>query len=204
MEFGKVYYVGADYKDFKRTPGPVNMIIDIVLLDKTQNALKPVLYQLKSNSFIDKNDLIAIKQNFLSLQRDDAFQIIGEVSSVDKKNKRIYLSEQNTVTYTHLIMVSGNKQAIFGSTHDSEFFAGLQALVDALRLRTTASSALSENQRRGKAPKKGKSTQISLADERSDPEKDIEKIAHPTLSQEQNNQASPDLSNNKRLYEVQV
>lgn len=206
MEFGKVFYVGADYKDFKRTSSPVNMIIDIILLDKTQNALQPMLYQLKSDSFIDKNDLLAIKQNFMSLQqRDDAFFVVGEVLSVDKKNKRVYLTDQNTVTYTHLIVISGNKQTFFGSTQDAEFFAGLQTLVDALRLRSTASCALSENQRRTKVPKQVKSPQVSHVDELSDPEKDIEKIAQPTLAQEQGNQSNQDLStSNKRLYEVQV
>ena len=123
MEFEKAVIIGVSPQNYQNTISSKHMVAEVVLIDKSQSALRPLLYQLKKNSLSETSVDKAIQDGGLVSVDRDAFMMVGEVLSIDKKKKMIHLSNQNTVSYKHLIVAN-----------DEEFSHAIHALIDALKV----------------------------------------------------------------------
>ncbi len=121
--------VQAGYNDLQQSLQNQHVQIDIAILDYTNDKAQPTLYELHVEGLADEDNLKQIKENF-SFVHNDAFTLIGDVDSHNKAQKFIKLENGNTLSYKHMISVTGNKPSII----IRELSAGLTTLVDALRL----------------------------------------------------------------------
>lgn len=121
MEYSRAVIIGVHHTEAPHQPQ--FLIADIILIDQTNQALKPSLYQLQGKSEA-LDSLIELPKG--------SFILLGEVLKIDKKKKLVYLSNQSTVQYKHLIIVC--KTSI--QQNDEAFL--LKTLLDALKLQQKA------------------------------------------------------------------
>lgn len=138
--FKPAVIIGVNFKDLQGSQ-PANQFLfaEVVLIDKTTEGLQPLLFQLKKEAVLGNNDLTTFNKDMISVQ-DDAFMMVGQVETIDKKKKLIRLSNGNTVSYNHLIVASGSKHNSLPADQCKEFVDGLQALIDGLRLKKIPNS----------------------------------------------------------------
>ena len=118
--------IGVGLTDHKLPTSPQHFFAEVVLMDKTNEAVTPLLYQLKKEALYGNDDLATLPRDVVTMQ-SDAFMMIGEVVEIDKKKKMITLSNNNTVSYNHLIVAVGSKSQFSDSDHNKDFrwFTGL-------------------------------------------------------------------------------
>ena len=119
MELDKIYAVGPQRKDARDVPE--HIFADVVLMHRFSNGSQPVLYQLKTE-FISA-DIESLKYG-VDHFTTGSFKFVGSVKLIDKKKKVIYLNDNSTVTYRHLIVASGIKHDVIGN---SEFTTALNS-----------------------------------------------------------------------------
>lgn len=204
MEFGqRSFIVGVNLENVgKNPPSPKHVFADIILIDKTQDSLKPLLYQIKKDALVDSDDFMTLKRNgYFSIDRN-AFMMIGSVISIDKKKKMIYLNNEDTVSYNHLILASGIHPPPFGCAKDEEFVAGLHALLEALKIRKNLPECLLSPEIHELTEKFRLPIKLSLVED-GEMQGNITKIIQPKIGSK-----TPDDPNaignisDRRLYEV--
>jgi hypothetical protein len=206
MEFRQgSFIVGVNLENvMKNPPSPKHIFADILLIDKTQDTLKPLLYQIKKDALLETDDFTTLKRNgYFSIDRN-AFMMIGTVVEIDKKNKMIHLCSEDTVSYNHLILASGIHPPPFGCVKDEEFVAGLHALLEALKVRKNLPEYLLSPEIHELTAKFRLPIKLSIAED-ADIQSIITKIIQPKIATK-----TPDdpntISNisDKRLYEVVI
>jgi hypothetical protein len=199
MDLSKAFNISADYKE-RRTP-PLweqRIFTEVVFIDKTQASAPSTLYQLKEN-VLSLNEAIGWKTGS-SFFPKEAFMPLGEVVFIDKKKKEILLSNKNIVAYNYLVVAAGNRPDF--SVHEDEFIAGLQALIDALRMKPKIPSSFAPflNQISKHQPK---SSDNNKSDQPQS--NDIDKIVHPYISSSGARSIAFELNSiNRRLFEVHL
>lgn len=199
MDLSKAFIIGVDFKDQKTGPQwEQRFFAEIILIDKTHSSLTPLVYQLKDTAIPFHEHLPYFKKGLPSPSRD-AFVFLGDVLIVDKKKKEIHLKSNNIVAYNYLIIATGTKPTVYGATQEEEFTAGLQTLLDAIRVKEKIPSAFVSQ-----VMNSAKLTQIFCSEPSSIlAKKELEKIIHPFLNSA--NSPRVDLATiNKRLYQVQI
>ena len=126
--------IGVNIRDIENPLSAKHLFVDVVLIDKSHEILHPLLYQLKNDALRANQDLEQLRRNgYVSLDHN-SFAMVGEVLGIDKKKKQIYLKNNDTVSYKHLILATGLKQTHMGSVHDEELSVGFHTLSEALRI----------------------------------------------------------------------
>lgn len=201
MDLSKAFIIGVDYKDAERPlQWEQHLYAEIVLIDKTSSSTNPLLYQLKDTAIPLTDHFSFFNKGLLASPRD-AFVFLGDVNIIDKKKKAIYLNNKNVITYNYLIIAAGTKPTLLGIMGEDEFAAGLQTLIEAIRVKQKISlcsslktSLISWTQR---------PHFVSCGSSELLHPKDFEKIVHAAINLEENN--PPTLpSTGKRLYQVQI
>lgn len=131
MDNIRTFFVGVGYKHHDDNPTSTHHFAEIVVITSSNQALKPLLYLLHKDASVSFDLSEAPKEIPIN---NDAFTMAGEVVSIDKKKKIIYLSNQHTVTYNYLILATGTEH-VFINTNSEEFAHGLQILIHALRIK---------------------------------------------------------------------
>jgi NADH dehydrogenase FAD-containing subunit len=205
MEFGqRAFIVGANLENVGKTPPPPRHIFaDIILIDKTQDSVNPSLYQIRKDTINENDDYLALKRNgYFSIDRN-AFMITGTVVLIDKKKKIITLSNENTVSYNHLILANGIHPPPDGCVHDEEFVAGLHALLEALRVRKNLPEYLRSPEINELTKKYRLPIKLSLVDEGTTLSQ-IEKVVQPKMSAKapESPNSIPNINDRKRFEVV--
>ena len=166
---------------------------EIVLLDRSNEQMRPVLYQFR-NDRIQKNASEGIEKN--------AFILLGEVDTINRQKKEIYLSNYRTVTYKYLVAASGLRQTSLGDLHDEELSAGVLALWEALRVRDNSFPPIaSSNQSEKKSP----SLPQVVSQQHTESAEHVQKVATPqAFGQPSEAHSSSFSSSEKRVYELQL
>lgn len=203
MELGKPSITSVSFKDFKPLGGAMHTYVEIALLDKTQPSGMQ-FYEVKHNVLCLKTDFSSIHEAVHL--NNDAFAYLGEVVSFDKGNKQAFLVDKTTVTYGHLVIISGPKGSVSSTLHSEEFSAGLQALIDALRVRSKIPDAFPKTIRQAHFKLNTQLTPCSFFDytvKYGAPE--IDRVVHPYLTTTKPDITTNDLNTtHRRLYEVQI
>lgn len=198
MDLSKTFSIGTDYKDRRSNPNwETHTFSEIVFIDKTHQGAAATLYQLKNPTHAINHQTLW-ESNLPNLS-EEAFVLIGEIASIDRKNKKIFLANQNSVAYNYLIVSSGTKQML--SIRAEEFTAGLQALIDALRVKPKipASFAAYLNPLNPAALEHSRSSATSKSDN-----SDIKDVVQPQIASANEPKNFELNSINKRLFEVQI
>lgn len=186
--------VNLSVKGLDNKPVPEDLYVEIVLIDKSNELMRPVLYQFRSDLYYHnhRNHSDAIDKN--------SFVLLGEVDTIDKKKKQVYLTNYRTITYRYLITASGLQQTSFGDVHDADLSAGVVALWEALRVRSNCFPPLTtEYQFDDPAPSLPPVTKKNQEIEENMNKIDMSK-AIASSNTKQASLSSPE----KRLYELQL
>lgn len=197
MEPIKSFNIGTNYKE-RQTPlsWEVRQFAEVVFVDKTHESAAPTLYQLKEHT-INLEELAQWKTNAAFFPKE-SFLMIGEITSIDKKRKQIFLTNQNVVGYRYLVIASGSNPVV--TVYGDEFTAGINALIDALRLKAKIPSSFANP---AKIAEKAVSPSQEMAAETD--EEQLDKIVQPSIHSATAPAQGLELNSiNKRLYEVQL
>jgi NADH:ubiquinone reductase (H+-translocating) len=110
----------------------------IVLIDRSNHHLfQPLLYQV-ATSVLTPGQIGSPIRSVLRKQ-SNATVILGEVTSVDRAKKAVYVSnglrENVPVAYDYLILATGVTHSYFGHDEFAPFAPGLKSLADAVAIR---------------------------------------------------------------------
>jgi NADH dehydrogenase FAD-containing subunit len=187
--------IGIDFKDIRENQIKQHISADVVVIDRTTSDVHPMLYMLKNARDLDENDREAIKSGCLIIDRD-AFIQVGEVLMVDKRKKHIILVNQNTLSYKRLIIASGTQNTLISY----EFLAGIQTLIDAIRVRKKIPSSFA------KTHKEENKKNSRVKKTKSEPSPKVDSVSNsnikPTSTDSYRNLNLA--GTHKRLYEVQI
>ncbi len=138
MLFPKTHRVGLNCNQgLPMQPQFINTKVGII--DKRNPQTKPQVFVISPESMMDTEHLQSLKANFLSGFRNGTFLPMGSLQSIDRQKKLIKLDEKQ-VSYQYLIVITNVKNH---QNRDDveELFTGLNALIDALRIKKNNSFA---------------------------------------------------------------
>lgn len=195
--------IGVTLRDLEKPVSGTHLLVDVVFIDKSNEILNPLLYQLRGEAMRTDQDLEQFKRNGYVSLGNNAFAMIGEVMTIDKKKKQIHLKSQDTVTYKHLITATGLSPNQMGSVHDQEMTAGFHTLSEALRINKNTEQLRSgtslEHQRFG-VRRQHELTQQKISGDTS-----IQDLIKTLASYDSSKSLEMTLAGtHRRLYEVQL
>ncbi|OGN63031.1 MAG: pyridine nucleotide-disulfide oxidoreductase [Chlamydiae bacterium RIFCSPHIGHO2_12_FULL_49_11] len=108
--------------------------MDIVLIDKKNHHLfQPLLYQAATATLSPRDISIALREVFA--KQKNTTVIMGEVTQIDKKKKKVLLGNGDRFTYDYLAVGIGAKHSYFGHDEWEPFAPGIKTITDALKIR---------------------------------------------------------------------
>ena len=203
----KTYQISTDYKDRRNAPNwESRQFAEVVFIDKTHLGPNPLVYQLKDTYSSLESILNACKFHPASFTKE-AFVLLGESVSIEKKSKQILLTNNNIVNYSHLVIVSGKKPLL--SFEDEELVVALQALGDAMRVKPKIPDSFANPAQRSSPfnpsffHPNGLSVHEKSSSANEHAKQNIEKLVHPFIASA-NPQDNTFELNTQRFYEVQI
>ncbi|GAB4235769.1 MAG: hypothetical protein Tsb0021_15380 [Chlamydiales bacterium] len=154
MEIHRSIIIGVGIPPHEDLLSSIFIKAEVVLMARNQG-MQPLLYQLEQTNLRDQ---IASAGGHRTTVDHRGMVMIGQVSFIDKQKKHILIQDLNnpyhttTVQYEHLIIASQGKSEREIS-HQQELTLGLQALVEALKIRHHLPSSLQQTETPNKDPK---------------------------------------------------
>jgi NADH:ubiquinone reductase (H+-translocating) len=130
----RVVIVGAGFGGLAAAKALGKTAVEIILVDRTNHHLfQPLLYQVATSVLTPSQ--IATPVRGILRKQENTMVILGEVTGVDKDQKRIFVSDadrQNVpISYDYLILATGSTHSYFGHNEFEQFAPGLKSLADA-------------------------------------------------------------------------
>ena len=130
----KIVIVGAGFGGLAAAKALKNTPAEITLIDRSNHHLfQPLLYQV-ATAVLTPSQIATPIRGILRKQKN-AVVILGEVTGVDKEQKRVFVSDadrQNVpISYDYLILATGSTHSYFGHNEFEQFAPGLKSLADA-------------------------------------------------------------------------
>lgn len=139
MLFPKTQRVGLSFNsDFGVQPQFI--ATKVVVVDKRNSQTQPQIYVLSPESVIETDDLQALKNQFLSGFQSGIFLFMGTLQSIDRQKKLVKLPDEKLISYEYLVVVTHLKNTQT-RVNDKELYSGINALIDALRIKKNNSFA---------------------------------------------------------------
>jgi NADH dehydrogenase len=108
--------------------------VNVTLLDRhNYHLFQPLLYQV-ATATLSPGD-IAAPIRWIFRRSPNVRVLLGEVSAVDTKNRRVRLADDGELAYDFLIVATGSSHTYFGHDEWARFAPGLKTLEDALEIR---------------------------------------------------------------------
>lgn len=189
--------LSVEFKDMNSGLSVQRTFADVVFIDRTNSSTKQMCYIMKNDIVFSDADVENFQQGHYNFDKDD-FLAVGEVISINKSQKFVMLQNQNSISYNHLVIASGSPNSMI-----DEFIAGLNTLVDAIRVRKKIPSAFANVAKTNTDSRKMKSSKTNTND-LNFPRK-IENVKKRKMTKQNDENIPNSLNNsNKRLYEVQI
>lgn len=195
------FIIDLHLRDFQNPASSQHFFVNVVLIDKSNDILPPVLYLLHSDVLGEGNESLELFRPQLVSFQDYGFALIGEVLMVDKVQKLVYLTNQMSLSYRHLIVVSG----LSATAQDEDLSEGVKALLEALRVRKNTAEFLTFpelNHLYFNQKKKPASARVNS--ERDIPNKTIQNILSSKEVEEGKSMDSILGGTDRRLFELQL
>src|SRR5258707_2219139 len=134
MARNRVVIVVAGFGGLAAARALKNTSAEVVLVNRTNHHLfQPLLYQV-ATAVLTPSQIATPIRGILRKQKN-AIVILGEVTGVDKDQKRVFVSDadrQNVpISYDYLILATGSTHSYFGHNEFEQFAPGLKSLADA-------------------------------------------------------------------------
>jgi NADH dehydrogenase len=130
----RVVVVGAGFGGLAVVHGLRGAGVEITIIDQRNHHLfQPLLYQVGTASLATSE--IAWPIRHLVRNRPEVTTLLGEVSGVDTRNRRVLLADGATAPYDTLVLATGARHAYFGHDEWEPFAPGLKTLEDATTIR---------------------------------------------------------------------
>jgi len=134
----RIVIVGGGFGGLAAAKALKNAPAEIILIDRTNHHLfQPLLYQV-ATSVLSPNQIGFPIRGILRNQKNTTV-ILGEVTGVDKENKRVFVSDADRLdiplTYDYLILATGATHSYFGRNEFGRFAPGMKSLADAVAAR---------------------------------------------------------------------
>jgi hypothetical protein len=126
MDLSRVHINRPDFKELKPGINTQHIFAEVVLIERSPQGSKPMLYMLKTDQISSFHDLDILRHEFIKLPHP-AFLQLGHVLEVNMNKKTILMDNHNLVTYKFLLLVASIE-------HTSETNIALHTLKDALLL----------------------------------------------------------------------
>lgn len=166
MIFPKTQRVGLNF-DQGVSLQPQFVSTKVAIIDKRNAQTGPQVFVISPESMIDTENLQELKANFLSGFCNGTFILMGKFRSIDRAKKMVKLLDDKLVTYQYLIVITNVKNH---QNRDDvgELYTGLNALIDALRIKknNTFTSHL-ENRSSRKLPPALEQKQVQILQDES-------------------------------------
>ena len=108
--------------------------LEVVLIDKKNHHLfQPLLYQVATAALSPANIATPLREIFAN--QENTSVIMGTVKSIEKKNRRIILVNDDTISYDCLVVATGARHSYFGNDQWQPLAPGLKTVNDALKIR---------------------------------------------------------------------
>jgi NADH dehydrogenase len=130
----RIVIVGAGFGGLASAKALRNTPASVILIDRTNHHLfQPLLYQVATSVLSPSQIATPIRGIFR--KQKNTIVILGEVTGVDKDQKRVFVSDadqQNVpILYDYLILATGSTHSYFGRNEFEQFAPGLKSLADA-------------------------------------------------------------------------
>jgi len=134
----RIVIVGGGFGGLAAAKALKNVPAEIILIDRTNHHLfQPLLYQV-ATSVLSPNQIGFPIRGILRNQKNTTV-ILGEVTGVDKENKRVFVSDADRLevplTYDYLVLATGASHSYFGRNEFEKFAPGMKSLADAVATR---------------------------------------------------------------------
>lgn len=129
----RVVIIGAGFGGLSAAKGLSKANVRVTLVDRRNHHLfQPLLYQV-ATAGLSPGQIASPIRTILRKQKN-AEVLLGEVTGVDAKRKRMLLAEHE-INYDYLILATGARHSYFGNDAWEQFAPGLKSLEDATELR---------------------------------------------------------------------
>jgi NADH:quinone reductase (non-electrogenic) len=129
-----VLIIGGGFGGLSAAKTLRNAPVDVTLLDRhNYHLFQPLLYQV-ATATLSPGD-IAAPIRWIFRRSPNVRVLLGKVSTVDTKNRRIRLADDGELAYDFLIVATGSSHTYFGHDEWARFAPGLKTLEDALEIR---------------------------------------------------------------------
>jgi NADH:ubiquinone reductase (H+-translocating) len=129
-----VLIIGGGFGGLSAAKTLRNAPVDVTLLDRhNYHLFQPLLYQV-ATATLSPGD-IAAPIRWIFRRSPNVRVLLGEVSAVDTKNRRVRLADDGELAYDFLIVATGSSHTYFGHDEWARFAPGLKTLEDALEIR---------------------------------------------------------------------
>ncbi|MES2200039.1 MAG: NAD(P)/FAD-dependent oxidoreductase [Chlamydiota bacterium] len=126
--------IGAGFAGLSLATSLKKVKADLILIDKSNHHLfQPLLYQVATAALSPARITYPIREAFR--KQPNTTVIMGEVSSLDKNQKKVFLANGETVGYDFLIVATGARHSYFGENSWESFAPGLKTIQDAITIR---------------------------------------------------------------------
>jgi NADH:ubiquinone reductase (H+-translocating) len=134
MAYTKVVIVGGGFGGLNAAKALGNGPFDVWLIDKTNHHLfQPLLYEVATAALSPADIATPIRE--VVKNYENITVIMGEITSIDKKKKKLYFKDNDTIDFDVLILAPGARHSYFGKEEWEEHAPGIKSLVDALKIR---------------------------------------------------------------------
>lgn len=142
----RVVVVGAGFGGLETVHRLTNAPVSITVIDRRNHHLfQPLLYQVATASLATSE--IAWPIRYLLRGRKDVTTLLGTVTGVDAKARRVLLDDGQALPYDTLVLATGAGHAYFGHDEWEPFAPGLKTLEDATTVRRRILTAFERAER---------------------------------------------------------
>lgn len=130
----KVVIIGGGFGGLQVAQQLKDAPLDLLVIDKCNYHLfQPLLYQVASAALAPRDIALPIRE--VLKNQENTSVVLGEVTHIDKEQKRVTLGDGEKVPFDFLVVATGTKQSYFGNDQWRELAPGLKTLSDALQIR---------------------------------------------------------------------
>lgn len=150
MIYKKVVIIGGGFAGVNVAKHLRNKNMDVLLIDKKNHHLfQPLLYQVASAALSPADIAFPLREIYKNSENISV--MMGDVVSINKEEKTITLTCNQTVQYEYLVIATGARHSYFGHNEWEVFAPGLKTLKDALNIRETVLLSFEKAEREEKA-----------------------------------------------------
>ena len=129
-----VVIIGGGFGGLEAAKSLAKADVDITLIDKTNHHLfQPLLYQVATAGLAAP--AIAAPTRSLFRHQANLTTLLAEVLDIQPTDKKVFLSDDTTLVFDHLIVAAGATHSYFGHDEWAAFAPGLKTLEDAFEIR---------------------------------------------------------------------